>query len=181
MLTATKLKSLKPRERTYKVFDELGLYLIVRPSKRHWWRFRYHKDGSERSLSFGVYPEVTLKEAREKRDAARNLVANGFDPSQQRKAEKQAGLNEAAGTFKAVAEEWLEAGCPGKRSKGRPSEETIKQLRQRLNKYVYSRIGHIPMSKLDLADLRGVITPISKRGKHETAHRIRSLCERVFG
>ena len=182
MLTKSKIDAAKPRERPYKLFDGRGLYIIINPNGRHWWRFKYRFDGLEKALALGVYPDVRLSAARKKRDDARRLIAEeGIDPAAQRKAEKTARIIAQADTFKAVAEEWLDAGCPGsKRTKGRPSEETTRQLRLRLIKYVYPRIGHMPMVDITLADLRGVLTPIGKRGKHETAHRVRSLCERVY-
>ncbi len=182
MLTKSKIDAAKPREKPYKLFDGRGLYIIINPNGRHWWRFKYRFGGSEKALALGVYPDVRLSAARKKRDDARRLIAEkGVDPAVSRKAAKTARTIAQAGTFKAVAEEWLDAGCPGsKRTKGRPSEETTRQLRLRLIKYVYPRIGHMPMVDITLADLRGVLTPIGKRGKQETAHRVRSLCERVY-
>lgn len=182
MLTKSKIDAARPREKAYKLFDGRGLYIIINPNGRHWWRFKYRFDGSEKALALGVYPDVRLSAARKKRDDARRLIAEeGIDPAAQRKAEKTARIIAQADTFKAVAEEWLDAGCPGsKRTKSRPSLETTRQLRLRLIKYVYTRIGYMPMVDITLADLRGVLTPIGKRGKHETAHRVRSLCERVY-
>jgi integrase len=183
MLTIKAINALKPREKPYKVFDAKGLYLLVNKNGSRYWRFKYRFDNKERVLALGVFPDTGLKAARKKRDDARRLLSEeGIDPGAKRKADKIARKIAQAGSFKAVAEEWLEAGCPGSgRSKRPPSETTIRQLRQRLKKYVYPRIGHIPMVDIRLADLRGVITPISKSAKHETAHRIRSLCERIFG
>ena len=183
MLTIKAINALKPREKPYKVFDAKGLYLLVNKNGSRYWRFKYRFDNKERVLALGVFPDTGLKAARKKRDDARRLLSEeGIDPGAQRKADKIARKIAQAWSFKAVAEEWLEAGCPGSgRSKRPPSETTIRQLRQRLKKYVYPRIGHIPMVDIRLADLRGVITPISNSGKHETAHRIRSLCERIFG
>jgi integrase len=176
-----KVSNVERRERPYKLFDRLGLYLIVRPSGRHWWRFRYRFDGMEKTLSLGVFPDVGLSDARQLRDEARKLVAKAIDPSDLRKEEKAAREIAKVGTFRAVAEEWLDTGCPGsQRTKNGPTEETIRQLRGRLEKYVFQRIGHKPMVDLKIADLRGVLTPISKRGKLETAHRVRSLCERIW-
>ena len=150
MLKISDLNALERPERSYKLFDGGGLYLIVNPSGRHWWRFKYRFDGGEKSLALGVYPDVHLIAARKKRDKARRLIAEeGIDPSAQRRAEKTARIVSQAETFKAVAEEWLESGCPGsKRTKGRPSDETIRQLRLRLTKYVYPRIGYVPMRVL---------------------------------
>lgn len=101
-------------------------------------------------------------------------------PSDFSESKKQAEKVANAGTFKAVSEEWLEAGCPGGMTKSRPSDKTIAQLRQRLKKYVYPKVRHMPMRSIKPANLRGVTDPISKRGRRETAHRIHSLCERIF-
>jgi len=163
-----KVSILEVRDKPYKVFDALGLYLIVRPSGRHWWRFRYRFDGMEKTLSLGVYPDVGLSAARSKRDDARRLIAEeGIDPSENRKEEKAAREIAKTGTFRAVAEEWLDAGCPGsQRSKGGPSDETIKQLRARLEKYVFGRIGHKPMVDIKLADVRGVLAPMADDAFH---------------
>ncbi len=182
MLTIAGINHEKPREKPFKLFDERGLYLIVNPNESRWWRFKYRFNGKEKTISMGVYPDVGLAAARKKREAARTLIAEeGIDPSVQRQAERAAQIIAMADTFKAVAEEWLEAGCPGStRTKGRPSKETVRQLRLRLTKYIYPRIGQMPIADITLADLRGVLTPIGKRGKHETAHRVRSLCERIY-
>ena len=182
MLEESVLKSLEQPEKSYKLFDGRGLYLVVNPSGRHWWRFKYRFDRSEKHLALGVYPDVRLSSARKKRDDARRLIAEeNIDPGAKRRAEKRARLIAQADTFRAVAEEWLESGCPGsKRTKGRPSEETVRQLRLRLTKYVYPRIGRMPIVDVRLGDLRAVLTPIGSQGKHETAHRVRSLCERIY-
>ena len=182
MLTVAGINRERSREKPFKLFDGRGLYLIVNPNESRWWRFKYRFKGKEKTISMGVYPDVGLAAAREKRDAARKIIAEqGIDPSVRRQAERTARIIALADTFKAVAEEWLEAGCPGStRTKGRPSKETVRQLRQRLTKYAYPRIGQMPIADITLVDLRGVLTPIGKRGKHETAHRIRSLCERIY-
>jgi len=182
MLTDSRIKREKPRKKTFKLYDERGLYLIVNTNGSRWWRFKYRFGGNDKTISMGVYPDVGLAAARKKRDKARKLLAeDGIDPSAQRKAEKVAQIVASAGTFKAVAEEWLDAGCPGSgRTKGRPSSDTIRQLRGRLTKHVYPWIGSKPMSDITLADLRGVLTRIGRRGQHKMAHRVRSICERVY-
>ncbi|MEQ8206136.1 MAG: integrase arm-type DNA-binding domain-containing protein, partial [Woeseia sp.] len=176
-LTQAQLDRLRPREKPYKAFDTLGLYLVVNPSGRHYWRFKYRFEGREKTLSLGVYPDVRLSAARKKRDAARRMIAeDGIDPSARRQAEKLATEN----TFKALAEEWLHKGCPGKGSKGRPKDATIDQLRHRLTKYAYPWIGNKPMPSITLDDMRSLLDRISRKGTHETANRVRSLCDRVF-
>ena len=109
LLTEVRLRSAKPREKPYKLFDELGLFLLVMPNadrhKGRLWRLRYHYGKSEKLLSLGSYPDVPLKRAREKRDQARRLLADGVDPSAQRKIteESKAELDEIARWKNAIA------------------------------------------------------------------------------
>jgi len=176
-LTTSQLGALEPPEKPYKLFDERGLYLIVNPSERHYWRFKYRFDGKEKTLALGVYPDVRLSSARKKRDAARRLIAEeNIDPSAKRRAERYA----TADTFKAIAEEWFAKGCPGRGSKGKPGAGTISTARARLDKYVYPWIGNKPMKKVELDDMRLILDRVSRKGIHETANRVRSLCDRIF-
>jgi hypothetical protein len=99
----TRIRAAKPAEKPYKLFDERGLFLLVTPAGGRLWRLRYRIAGVEKLLALGAYPDVPLKRAREKRDEARKLVADGIDPSARRQAERSA----AANTFKAVTDEWL--------------------------------------------------------------------------
>ena len=89
-LTDVTIRNAKPGEKTVKLFDERGLYLEISPTGGQWWRFKYRFDGKEKRLALGVYPDVTLKDARDRRDAARKLLADGIDPSENRKAQKTA-------------------------------------------------------------------------------------------
>ena len=104
MLSDAKIRSLKPKEKAYKVYDERGLYMVVNPNGSRWWRFKYKYDGRERGISLGVHPDVTLQYAREQLQEARQLLARGIDPSAQRRTVKIA----RADTFKVIAEDWLE-------------------------------------------------------------------------
>ncbi len=177
MLNAKQLEALELPEKAYKLFDERGLYLIVNPSGRHYWRFKYRFDGTEKGLALGVYPDVGLGAARKNRDTARHLIAeDGIDPSAKRRAEKYA----TADTFKAIAEEWFAKGCPGRGSKRRPGVGTADTHRARLEKYVYPWIGNKPIQKVVLDDMRLILDRISRKGVHETANRVRSLCDRIF-
>jgi Arm DNA-binding domain len=105
--SAVRVRDAKPREKPYKLFDERGLYLLVTPSadqhRGRLWRFRYRHNGTEKLLALGTYPDVSLKRAREKRDEARRLIADGIDPNVQRKAERAASTE----TFEAIGREWL--------------------------------------------------------------------------
>jgi len=106
-LTATLIRNTKPREKTFKLYDERGLYLEVSRNGGKWWRLKYRFSGKEKRLSLGVYPDVSLKEARDRRDEARKLLANEIDPSENRKAQKTARGEREGNSFEVVAREWF--------------------------------------------------------------------------
>lgn len=106
-LTDTSIRNAKPGAKPIKLFDERGLFLLVTPTGGKWWRFRFMFDGKEKLLSLGVYPDVSLKDARERRDEARKLVANGVNPSENRKIQKSARTNLIANSFEVIAREWF--------------------------------------------------------------------------
>ncbi len=138
MLNDTKVRNAKPREKSYKLFDERGLFLLVTPSGGRWWRLRYRIGGHEKLISLDTYPDVTLRRAREKRDEARRLVADEVDPSAQRQA-KRAAL---AHTFEGVAKEWLEL------QKRSLAPETISMLDSRLTRALNPYIGSRPIGAI---------------------------------
>ncbi|MDR2880768.1 MAG: Arm DNA-binding domain-containing protein [Azoarcus sp.] len=103
MLTNTAIRNAKPADKAIRLFDGGGLYLEVAPSGGKWWRLKYRFGGKEKRLSLGVYPGVSLKEARQRRDDARKLLAAGIDPADNRKAAKGASAERAANSFEVVA------------------------------------------------------------------------------
>lgn len=111
-LTDTEIRNKKPAEKPVKLFDGRGLFLIVTPAGGKWWRFRYKFDDKEKLLSLGIYPDVGLKGARERRDAARKLLADGIDPGENRKAQKSARADWAANSFGVVVREWFAKFAP---------------------------------------------------------------------
>ena len=169
-LSEAKIRTSKPGERTYKVFDERGLFMLVTPSSGRLWRFRYRHRGVEKLLALGAYPDVPLKCAREKRDEARRVVADGVDPSAKRQAERAA----SADTFQAIAAEWLQL-----QSKAL-AVETMEILGTRLKSFLYPYIGSRPVKEITAQELLSALRRIEARGKHETAHRVRALVGRVF-
>jgi integrase len=175
MLTDTKIRNARPKAKPYKLFDERGLFLLVYPNGRRGFRFRYRYGGREKLLSFGSYPDTTLKLARQKRDDARQLLAANVDPSAVRQSEKLA----QADTFEAIAREWLAAGCPGGKGKG-VNDGTAEQLRHRLTKYIFPYLGRWPITDVSAPELLKVLRRIESKGTFETAHRCRSLCSRIF-
>ncbi len=169
MLTDTKVRATRPRERQYKLFDERGLFLIVYSNGRRGWRFRYRYGGREKLISLGTYPEISLKKARKRRDDARELVADGIDPSAKRQAERLA----QADTFEAVAIEWLTMA-------DKAATDTVATMRRRLESYIFPYIGKKPIADITAPDLLMALRRIESRGTYETAHRTRSACGRIF-
>lgn len=176
MLSDTKVRGAKPRARPYKLFDERGLFILVYPNGRRGWRFRYRFAGREKLISFGSYPDTTLKRAREKRDEARRLLADNIDPAQKRRAEKVANAN----TFEAIAREWLALAAKPPKESRVLSDVTISKARRRLEAHVFPYIGRWPIIEIAVRDVLSVLRRIEAQGSHETAHRVRSLCGRVI-
>src|SRR5271170_4830090 len=106
-LTDTAVRNAKPAKKAVKLFDDRGLYLEVSPAGGKLWRLKYRFEGKEKRLSLGVYPDVGLKDARDRREAARKLLADGIDPSENRKAQRSERTNRAANSFDVVAGEWF--------------------------------------------------------------------------
>lgn len=169
-LTETRIRAAKPAEKPYKVFDERGLFMLVTPSGGRLWRLRYRHGGVEKLLAIGAYPDVSLKRAREKRDDARKLLADGIDPSAKRRAEKEQQVN----TFEAVAREWLVL------QEKSLDESTLTRERSRLQNFVFPHLGNRPIAQITPPELLAVLRRIESRGTNDTAHRTRSICSRVF-
>jgi len=171
-LTDAKIKGAKPRIKTYTLIDGDGLYLEVNPKGRKWWRFRYQKDGRRNRLSLGVYPHISLKEARLERDRLKRQIAKGIDPSLKRKEEKRkAGASEA---YEAICREWFVKQEPGW------SERHAKTTMERMGKNIFPFIGTRPISDLGVEDMLGVVQRCERRGAIETARRIRQIMSQVF-
>jgi integrase len=173
-------KAAKPKKRVKhrKIMHGGGLYLLVpvepgqakaaKPS-RGLWRFRYHWLDREKALSLGAYPEVRKREAERRRDDFRKLLRDGIDPSAKRKAERHADGD----TFRAVAEEWLA-------NQKDLTPDTVQQFRKRLTAYLYPKIGSHRVATLEPTDLLGALRAVEAKGRHDTAHRCRSLAGRVM-
>ena len=174
MLTDTAIRNAKPRERPYKLGDSRGLYLLVTPSGGKWWRFDYRFGGKRKSLSMGTYPDVSLKEARGRRDSAREHLAHGADPGEVRKAQKAARADHDDGSFEAVAREWfakhLRTWATGHADK----------IIGRLERDIFPWLGGHPAGKVTAPELLACLRRIEGRGAIETAHRALQNCGQVF-
>jgi integrase len=173
-LTDKRILAASPGARLVKLPDGEGLYLFIPPSGAKWWRFRYRFAGREQMISFGVYPEVSLAEARRRRAEARRLIADGVNPSEHRKATKTMEADRAANSFEAVAREWF-----AKMAKVWAPSHSAKIIR-RLERDVFPWIGGRPVSELTAPVLLETLRRIEKRGTVETAHRALQNCGQVF-
>lgn len=173
-LTATSIRNARPGEKPQRLFDGGGLYLEVAPSGGKWWRLKYRFGGKEKRLSLGVYPEVSLKMARERRDEARRLLADAIDPGEHRKANKAAQLDRAGNSFEVVAREWF-----AKQEPNWAETHSVRVL-SRLERHVFPWIGGKPVADVSAAELLGVVQRIEKRGNLETARRALGNCGQVI-
>lgn len=173
-LTDAQIRNAKPRERPYKLSDGGGLYVLVTPAGGKLFRFKYRFEGKEKLSAFGHYPEVSLLEAREKREAEKRLLREGRDPSAVKKREAAAERASAANTFERVAREWYEI------QKGRWSETHAYDVLRSLERDVFPEIGNAPIRDLGAPRVREVLQKIADRPAVETAHRIRQRISEVF-
>jgi integrase len=150
------------------------LYLQVTPSGGRWWRFKYRIYGKSKLLSFGTYPEVSLSEARDKREEARKLIAKGIDPGEARKSQKAAGTANAENSFEVIAREWHAKFAPSW------AESHAKTILGRLEKEVFPWMGRRPIKEIEAPELLAVLRRIESRGALELAHRIKIICGQVF-
>ena len=173
MLSDAKVRTVKPGGRNIKLFDGQGMYLLATPTGGRGWRLKYRIGGKEKLISLGTYPEVGLKEARERRDTARKQIANGKDPSVERKLAKARAVG---GSFEQVAREWFEKFSAAKGWAPTHSATIIR----RLERDIFPYLGGRQLDEVTPADLLTVLRRIEGRGALETAHRIQQICGQVF-
>jgi integrase len=173
-LTDKAIRAARHGDKPVRLFDGGGLYLELAPSGGKWWRLKYRFAGKEKRLSLGVYPHIALKQARERRDDAKRLLANGIDPSEQRKATREAITERAANSFEAVAREWF-AAFSAKWVKGHSDK-----ILRRLEHNVFPHVGDRPIAEITSKEMLGVLRKVESRGAIETAHRTKQNCSQVF-
>lgn len=174
MLTDLKCRLAKPRDRPYKIADERGLYLYVLPSGARSWRMKYRFADKEKRLTFGLYPEVSLTEARERRDAARRMVRDGIDPQIDKKQRRAETHTSERNTLEAVARRWHAQQLP------HWAPRYGQQVLDRFENDVFPRLGALPIKAITVPLLLGALRTIEARGAVETAHRVRQHLSDIF-
>ncbi len=172
-LSDMKVQKAKSRDKNVTLFDGGGLFLMVTPAGGKLWRFKYRYDGKQKLLAFGSYPEISLQDARQKRDEARRQLANMIDPGAVRKAQKQV-KTESTETFEIIAREWHAKFTPSWNS--RHAEGLLK----RLERDVFPYVGAMPIKEIKAIELLKVLRRVESRGALESTHRIRAICGQVF-
>ncbi|ERK07958.1 Phage integrase [Serratia fonticola AU-AP2C] len=173
-LTDIKVRTAKPQDKPYKLTDGGGLYLLVNTNGSRYWRLKYRVMGREKLLSIGVYPDVSLAVARQKRDEARRVLAEGNDPGAVKKAEKQAKKIAAENTFEAIAREWHKAKAD--RWSLRYRDEIIDTF----EKDIFPYIGLRPIAEIKPLELLETLKRMEKRGALEKMRKVRQRCGEVF-
>ena len=174
-LTNTALQNAKPTEKPYKIYDVDGLFMQVMPAGGKWWRFKYRFEGKEKLLSLGTYPEVSLKQARDKRDDARKLLVNDqIDPSEKRQQIKAEKILSSSNSFELVAREWW-----GAHMKNKAETHKDKVIR-RFELYLFPWIGNTPIADITAPQLLQAVKRIESLNKLETAHRALQTAGQVF-
>jgi integrase len=173
-LSDSKVRNAKSKPKPYKISDGDGLFLVVTPAGSKYWRLRYFFAGREKLLALGVYPEISLADARDRRAQARRLIANGIDPGDARKEARRVANQKSANTFEAVAREWIE-----KRSH-EWAPITVEVKLKRLESHVFRKLGDRPVANITPPEVLAMLRSIEERGTLETARRAMQICGQIF-
>lgn len=167
-LTDTRIRTLKPSEKPFKISDSGGLFLLVNPNGSLLWRFKYRYNKREKLLALGKYPLVSLKDARQRRDAAKLLLVDGIDPSEERKARKRREFLERGVSFNEIAAEYL-----AKLQREGRAAQTLKKV-EWLISLAAPRLGPLDIKEIDARDILACLKLVESEGRFETANRLRS-------
>jgi integrase len=173
-LTDIQVKNARPAAKPYKLADGKGLFMLIQPSGGKWWRFKYRIAGKEKQLSFGVYPDVSISEARNRLMDARKALQEGKDPSFLRQEEKRRVAVKYENTFEIIARQ-----CHENR-KTAWNKKYAHQIKIRLEADVFPKIGSRPLVDISTPDLLAIARTVEQRGAHELAHRTMQYCSQVF-
>lgn len=168
MLTNVQIQKAKPKDKPYKLTDSAGLYILVHPNGSKYWRMKYRFDGKEQLLSIGVYPDVSLLQARQARDAAKKQLKDGINPAM---AKRRKNVSDC---FQAVAAEWYEKMTP------QWSPKHTSTIQSRLTRYIYPHIGTMDINAIKAPDILRVLDALQNAQLLETAKRVRIIIGQVF-
>ena len=178
-LNAKSVEAAKPKPRSnpkdYKIYDEKGLYLLVKASGSKYWRLRYRFDGKEKLLAIGVYPKVSLSKARVEQLEAFKLLDDDVDPSTDKKQRKDEDKLKKANTFEAVARDWYE-----EEKKEWTADHAMRVLHS-MEKEIFPHIGGMPITQIKTPDIKRAINLVQKRGAFDIAKRSLQRCSSIFG
>lgn len=172
-LTDVKVRNAKPSQKAVKLSDSGGMYLYVTPAGGKCWRLKYRFNGKEKTLSLGMFPDVGLGDAREKRDTARKLLAKGVDPGEEKKRERAAVFLTASNTFEVIAREWHA------KFKNDWTEEHAERLLHRIERNIFPWLGHRPIIEITAPEILAVLRRVETRSL-EVAHRVKTCCSQIF-
>ena len=175
-LTNTQVSQSKPQEKDYKLSDVSGLYLLVKKSGAKYWRMDYRINGKRPTLALGVYPAVSLKQARAARDVAKEQIAQGIDPSRKKKQDKLQARATAVNTFERVAREWHKSKADSDTWK----EKHAIRVMTALEKRAFPFIGDIPLAEVTAPDVLAVLRKMESEGIGEATRRVKQWISDVF-
>lgn len=176
-LTDKEIKAAKPKEKEYKLFDGGGLYLSITPKGQKWWRLKYRFEGKEKRLSVGVYPHISLQEARKRREELKEQIAKKIDPSVERKEKKiiiKQKETKKENTFYNVSQKWL------KSYESQVKENYHTRLRRSLTNYIYPIIKHKPIDEVTRLEIISILEDLKNRELLETGRRVKTLLNKVY-
>lgn len=173
-LTELQIKHAKPKEKRYPLTDGEGMFLLVMPNGGKYWRMHYRFNGEQLTYTMGVYPDVSLTEARERRWIARQLLKKGIDPNTDKKIQKAAKLARDTNSFEHVAREWFAKHSP------RWAASHADKIITRFEKDVFPWLGGRPIAEITPPEVLVIVQRIEARGALDTAHRALQNCSQVF-
>jgi integrase len=173
-LSDAKARNAKPRTKPYKIADGEGLFLLITPSGSKYWRLKYFFAGKERLLALGVYPEITLADARERRAQARKVLAAGYDPREAKKEAKRLMTLKSANAFEVIAREWYE------KRKHEWASSSAGVALARLEQHILPKLGPLPIADITAPQVLSMLRVVEARGTLETARRVMQMSGQIF-
>ncbi len=173
-LTDTAVRNAKPKAKPYKLHDGDGLFVLIHPNGSRYWRFKYRFMGKEKLLALGVYPEVSLSEARDRRGQARKVIAAGNDPMQTKQEAKRIALLKSENTYEAVAREWH------KERKHKWTPGYAESALKRLENHMFPKLGNRPITEIAAPELLSAVKIVEKSGALDMAQRVMQLTGQIF-